>query len=112
MTKHSLTTKTLLALLTQPGRHRPQRQHRFRKPARFNADGFALPAAMVMAFVIIGISSVLITQSLGIWTRSNDRLDSMVAKDAAEFGHTKIISQLNTDEKPICWSPISTTGTT
>jgi hypothetical protein len=99
MTKHSLTTKTLFTLLTQPGRHRPQRQHRFHKPARFNSDGIALPAAMFMVLAIIVASLVMTTRSLGIWSRSNATSDSMAAKDAAEFGHTKIISQLNHDDK-------------
>ncbi|MCX5947156.1 MAG: hypothetical protein NTY67_02865 [Cyanobacteria bacterium] len=99
MTKHSLTTKTLLALLTQPGRHRPQRQDRFRKPARFNSDGFALPAAMFLVLAIIVASLIMTTRSLGISTRSIATSDSMAAKDAAEFGHTKLISQLNQDDK-------------
>ena len=54
---------------------------------------------MFMVLAIIVASLVMTTRSLGIWSRSNDRLDSMAAKDAAEFGYTKTISQLNTDEK-------------
>ena len=85
MTKHSLTTKTLFTLLTQPGRYRPQRQHRFHKPARFNADGLALPAAMFMVLAIIVASLVMTTRSLGSWSRSNDRNDAEAAQEAAEF---------------------------
>ena len=54
---------------------------------------------MFLVLAIIVACLIMTTRSLGIWTRSNANSDSMAAKDAAEFGYTKILSQLNSDEK-------------
>jgi len=61
--------------------------------------GIAIPAAILAAIVIIIGSMLLTARSLGNWLRSAGHSDQLAAKDAAEYGFAKLISQMNSDSK-------------
>ncbi len=61
--------------------------------------GIAIGTSILVAVVIIIGSLLLTARSLSTWLRSAGHSDRRAATDAAEYGFTKLLSQLNTDAK-------------
>ena len=86
-------------------RHRPRPWGR-RSPgltvppagARWQSPGLILPTVLVTGLLLISGVLLLAARNLSIWFRGASNADLRAARDAAEYGFSEIVGQLNTDD--------------